>query len=152
VYDSAPFELAAEISGFFKLDAWIAIDQPDTDFRTSIYDVAPDGRVVLMASDQLRARYRKSVREENLIETKDPLRYAFDGFNFVSRRIAAGHRLRLVFGPVQSIYAQRNGNCGSVVSAASLDAARPVKVRLFHGGEMPSALIVPYGRTEDRDV
>jgi len=32
VYHSAPFEKDTEISGFFKLSAWIGIDQPDTDF------------------------------------------------------------------------------------------------------------------------
>ncbi|NJO12221.1 MAG: hypothetical protein HC872_00710, partial [Gammaproteobacteria bacterium] len=32
VYHSPPFASATEISGFFRLSAWIAIDQPDTDF------------------------------------------------------------------------------------------------------------------------
>ena len=46
VYHSAPFEQDTEMSGFFKFSAWIAIDQPDTDFRAMIYDVALDGSVV----------------------------------------------------------------------------------------------------------
>ena len=32
VYHTAPFERDTEVSGFFKLSAWLAIDQPDTDF------------------------------------------------------------------------------------------------------------------------
>ena len=43
VYHSAPFERDTEISGIFKLSAWIAIDQPDTDFSVSVYEIAPDG-------------------------------------------------------------------------------------------------------------
>ena len=38
VYDTPAFERDTEISGFFKLEAWIAIDQPDTDFGVSVYE------------------------------------------------------------------------------------------------------------------
>ena len=34
-----PFERDTEISGFFRLSAWIAIDQPDTDFAGERYEI-----------------------------------------------------------------------------------------------------------------
>jgi len=37
VYHTAPFETDTEVSGFFKLSAWIGIDQPDTDFAATLY-------------------------------------------------------------------------------------------------------------------
>ncbi len=43
VYHTAPFERDTEISGFFKLSAWLAIDQPDTDFGVNVYEIRPDG-------------------------------------------------------------------------------------------------------------
>jgi uncharacterized protein len=146
VYHTAPFEQAAEISGFFKLTAWLAIDQPDTDFAVSVYEIRPDGGSILLTTDQQRARYREDPRRAKLITTREPLRYDFDGFTFTSRRVHKGSRLRLVIGPVNSIYSQRNYNAGGDVSAESVRDARTVTVKLYHDRSHPSALIVPLGR------
>jgi uncharacterized protein len=148
VYHSAPFAADTEVSGFFKLSAWLAIDQPDTDFRATIYEVGLDGGTVLLTEDFLRARYRESIREPKLIEATEPLRYDFERFMFTSRQIKKGHRLRLVIGPLDSIHWQKNYNSGGVVSEESLKDARAVTVRLFHDEAHPSALYVPYGQPE----
>ena len=94
IYHSAPFERDVEVSGFFKLTAWIAIDQPDTDFRATVYEIDPDGGSILLATDSIRARYREGLRESRLIQTKQPLRYDFESFTFVARRLRQGARLR----------------------------------------------------------
>ena len=112
VYHSAPFDADLEISGFFKLSAWIAIDQPDTDFRAAVYEIDPDGRALLMTDDRLRARYRDNARKPRLLRSTQPLRYDFEGFLFTSRLIEQRHRLRLVIGPINSIYSQKNFNSG----------------------------------------
>jgi uncharacterized protein len=151
IYHSAPFERDREISGFFKLQVWLAIDQPDTDFRASVYEIGLDGRAIQLTTDWLRARYRESLREERLIGTTEPLRYDFERFMFVSRQVKAGHRLRLVVGPINSIYVQKNYNSGGVVSDESMRDARPVTVRLFHDEAHPSALHVPLGQPETDD-
>jgi putative CocE/NonD family hydrolase len=148
IYHSAPFDIDTEISGFFKLSAWISIDQPDTDFRAAIYEIDLAGASILLTMDLIRARYRESLREETVIRTKEPLRYDFDRFMFVSRRIKKGDRLRLVIGPVNSLYYQKNYNSGGVVSDESMKDARPVTVKLFHDRSHPTALYVPYGRVE----
>jgi len=146
VYHSSPCERDTEISGFFKLRAWLSIDQPDTDFEANVYEVGLDGKSVWLSSDRIRARYRESLREANLIQTTDPLLYDFDRFTFISRVLKQGSRLRLVIGPVNSIHAQRNFNSGGVVAKESIQDARPVEVKLFHGREHPSVLHVPIGR------
>lgn len=143
VYHTAPFEKATEVSGYFKFSAWLAIDQPDTDFSVSVYEIAPDGTSILLTNDILRARYRESLRQPKLVITKAPLRYDFDRFMFVSRQIGQGSRLRLVFGPVNSIYSQRNFNSGKTVSEESMKDARPVTVSLYHDAAHPTALYVP---------
>jgi uncharacterized protein len=86
------------------------------------------------------------LREEKLIDTQEPLRYDFDQFFFVSREIKKGHRLRLVIGPVNSVYAQKNYNSGGVVSRESMKDARVVTVRLYHDDAHPSALYIPLGQ------
>ena len=145
IYHSAPFAADVQISGFFELRAWLAIDQPDTDFRASVYDVGIDGSATLMASDSIRARYRESAHTATLVATHAPLRYDFLHFTFVARQVRKGHRLRLVLGPINSIHSQKNYNSGGAVASESMRDARPVTVRLFHDADHPSALFVPIG-------
>lgn len=149
VYHSAPFAQDTEISGFFKFHAWLSIDQPDTDFRATIYEVGIDGTAIQLTTDILRARYREGLREAKLIHTHEPLRYDFEGFTFVSRLAKRGTRLRLVVGPINSIYSQRNYNIGGVVAEESRRDARPVTVRLLHDNLRASALHVPLGHPSD---
>jgi hypothetical protein len=148
IYHGAPFEADAEISGFFRFTVWLSIDQPDTDLRVSVYNIDLDGGSILLSEDWMRARYRESLRQEKLIETTAPLRYEFERFTFVSRQIKKGHRLRLVIGPINSIYSQKNYNSGGVVAGECMRDARPVTVLLYHDREYPSALYVPYGAPE----
>lgn len=148
VYHSAPFEKDTEVSGFFRLSAWIAIDTPDTDFRAAVYEIDGTGRSILLTDDIKRARFRESPRQAKLVTTRAPQRYDFDSFMFVSRRIAKGSRLRLVVGPLNSIWTQKNYNSGGDVSAETMADARAVTVTLHHDRTRPSALYVPIGQPE----
>jgi uncharacterized protein len=150
VYHSEPFALDTEITGFFKLSLWLSIDQADTDFRALVYEVAIDGSALQLSSDWLRARHRQNFRAERLIDTQAPLRYDFEHFTFISRRICKGYRLRLVIGPINSLYSQKNYNSGGVVSRESMRDARAVTVRLLHDATHPSALYVPLGQPDTR--
>lgn len=152
IYHTAPFEQATQISGFFRLSAWIAIDQPDTDFRVQIAEVAADGTCVLLTTAIMRARDRKSLRSPELIDTEAALLYEFKHFNFVSREVKRGSRLRLTIGPVNSIHSQRNFNSGRSSVEETIRDARAVTVTLFHDRAKPSALFVPIARAEAADV
>jgi putative CocE/NonD family hydrolase len=146
VYHTAPFDQDTEVSGFFKLSAWISIDQPDTDFEVRVYEIAADGSSVALSNDGMRARYRQGMREPSLIRSKAPLQYDFDHFTFVSRLIRKNSRLRLVIAPVNSIYGEKNYNSGGVVAEETLASARPVTVTLYHDRAHPSVLVVPIGQ------
>ena len=148
IYHTAPFVKDTEVSGFFKFSAWIAIDQPDTDFSVNVYEIRQDGTSILLSSDLMRARYRLNPREPKLIGTREPLRYDFQRFTFVSREITKGSRLRLILAPVNSIYSQRNYNSDGVAAEESMQDARPVTVTLFHDRSHPSALFVPIGQPD----
>ncbi len=145
VYHSAPFAADTEVSGFFRLSAWISIDQPDTDFGITVYEIDGNGRSLLLTFDCMRARYRESLREENLVRTTKPLRYDFHRFTFVSRLVRQGSRLRLVIGPLDSIHFQKNYNSGGIVHEETVMDARPVMVKVFHDAMHPSALTIPLG-------
>jgi hypothetical protein len=148
VYHTPAFAKPTEVSGFFKLSAYIAIDQPDTDFAASVYEIDQSGHSVLLTTDVLRARYRESLRTPKLVATKAPQLYDFDHFTFVSRQLAAGSRLRLVIAPINSISSERNYNSGKPVAEETMADARPVTVSLVHDKAHPSALYVPIGQPE----
>jgi putative CocE/NonD family hydrolase len=149
VYHSAPFDADTEISGFFRLSAWLAIDQPDTDFQVNVYEVRADGSSVLLTTDIMRARYRENPREPKLIATRAPLRYDFERFTFVSRQVAKASRLRLVVAPINSMYVEKNYNTGGTVAEESVKDARVVTVKLYHDKSHPSALYVPLGQRQN---
>jgi uncharacterized protein len=149
IYHTAPFDKDIEVSGFFKLSAWIALDQPDTDLQVRVYEIAADGSSVALSTDLMRARYRESPRDPKLIRTRAPLRYDFEHFTFVSRQIRKNNRLRLVITPINSIYSEKNYNSDAVVANETLHDARPVTVTLVHDHAHPSALFVPVGQPHE---
>jgi putative CocE/NonD family hydrolase len=145
VYHSRPFESDTEISGFFRLLMWIAIDQPDTDFLARIFEILPDGSSVALSSDLMRARYRKSLREPQLVTKGDVLQYDFKRFTFISRLLRKGSRLRLVFGPVNAIGFDKNYNSGGAVADETFEDAHAVNVTVYNDALHQSALYVPVG-------
>jgi putative CocE/NonD family hydrolase len=146
VYHSAGFERDTEITGWVRLTAWMALDVPDTDFLVSLAEVLPDGKVIQLTQDMLRARYRESLRQERLITPGKIEVYTFDGFTFFSRRIAKGSRLRLVLRCPNTIYQEKNYNSGGVVAQETAAEARTAHVKLYHDADHPSALELPVGR------
>jgi len=148
VYVSAPFEQDQELSGFFRLDAWISIDTPDTDFVVTVAEVAPNGAVTPLSSDIMRARYRKTLRSQELVTTKEPLRYDFNHFTFASRLVRKGSRLELILAAANSIQNQKNFNSGGAIADETIADSRTVTVALFHDAKRRSALYVPVARPE----
>ncbi|MCG8434579.1 MAG: CocE/NonD family hydrolase [Gammaproteobacteria bacterium] len=143
IYHSEAFDQATEVSGYIKFTAWMAMDVPDTDFMVNVYEVLPDGTSLFIAQDMLRARYRESLREAKPVTPGEITRYEFDGFYFISRKLAKGSRLRLMLTAPNSIYWQKNYNSGGVVAEESADDARPATIRLYHTPDYPSRLELP---------
>ena len=150
VYHSEPFAEDTEVSGFLKFVAYMALDVPDTDFGVTVYEIGPDGMSTLLTQDQMRARYRESLRQEKLVKPGEINRYEFNGFAFFSRRIVKGSRLRLVLNSPNSIFAQKNYNGGGVVAEESGKDARTAHVTLYHDAEHPSFLEIPIVTTNDK--
>jgi uncharacterized protein len=142
-YHTAAFEKDLDLAGFFKLSVWLSIDQPDTDFYVTVWEVQPDGSVIFLTDDLQRARYRAGDREAKLVTKGAIQRYDFSRFPFVARRIQAGSRLRVVFAPSNSMYLEKNYNSGGVVAAETGKDAHAVTVNLYHDAQHPSALFVP---------
>jgi putative CocE/NonD family hydrolase len=145
-YHTEPFTKDTEITGWVKLFAWMELDVPDTDFTVSLSEVLPQGRVIRLTQDLIRARYRHSLREGKLVTPGEVNLYTFDGFTFFSRRIAKGSRLRLIISCPNTIYMEKNYNSGGVVAEESGKDAQTAHVKLYHDTDHPSYLELPMVR------
>jgi uncharacterized protein len=143
VYHTEPFAESTEVSGYTKLVLWISMDVPDADFQATLYEILPDGKSIFLAHDRLRARYRESLREEKLIKRGEILKYEFTGFNWFSRYVAKGSRLRLVITCPNSIYLQKNYNSGKNVVDETGNDALTAHIKVYHDAKHPSYLELP---------
>jgi len=143
VYHSEPFAEATEISGYIKLTAWISMDVPDTDFVAALYEVMPDGTSIQLTAQLLRARYRDSLRQEKLVKPGEINRYDFDRFDWFSRKVSKGSRLRLLIACPNSIRVEKNYNSGGAVANESGKDARTAHITLYHEARYPSSLELP---------
>jgi putative CocE/NonD family hydrolase len=146
VYHSAPLDRDTEISGYAKLRVWLAMDVPDTDLAVNVYEIRPDGGSVLLTQAQMRARYRHSLRQAELVPLNKPESYEFANFTWFSRRLEKGSRIRLVFECPNSIQLEKNYNSGGDVASESGKDARTAHITLFHDAEHPSVLELPVVR------
>ena len=121
----------------------MAMDVPDTDFYVALYEIQPDGTSIQLTTDQMRARYRESLREAKLVKPGEINRYEFDKFLFFSRRVTKGSRLRLVLASGNSIYVQKNYNSGGDVARETAKDARTAHITVYHDAEHPSSLTLP---------
>jgi putative CocE/NonD family hydrolase len=143
VYHSEPFAKDTEITGWVKLSAWMELNVTDTDFSVCLSEVLPQGKVIKLTQDWIRARYRESLREDKLVIPGEINLYTFDEFTFFSRRIVKGSRLRLIISCPNSIYIEKNYNSGGVVAEESGKDAQTAHIILYHDKDHPSYLELP---------
>lgn len=145
IYETAPLEQAADLVGVPKATLQLTMDVPDTDIQVILHEVKADGSTVFLAEDMLRARYRKSSRQEVLATPGAEDEYVFDGFAFVARRIEAGSRIRMIVLPEgASIYAEHNRNSGGVVADETPADNRVAHVQVRLGGADGSRVELPW--------
>lgn len=109
----------------------------------SLFEIMPDGSSVLLAQDFMRARYRDSLRQEKLVKSGEINRYEFKSFNWFSRRVSEGSRLRLLLKSPNSYSLQKNYNSGGVVADESAKDARTAHITVYHDAQHPSVLELP---------
>ncbi|HTK95763.1 MAG TPA: CocE/NonD family hydrolase, partial [Terriglobales bacterium] len=146
VYHTAPFEQDTEVSGYLKLTLWLAMDVPDTDIAVNVSEVLADGSSVALTDDEVRARYRDSLTQAKLVKPGEINKYEFDSFQWMSRLVKKGSRLRLVISCPNSIYVEKNYNSGGAVENETGKDARTAHLTLYHDAQHPSALVLPIAK------
>lgn len=142
-YHTAPLKEPLTISGEIVFNAFIAIDQKDSDFSVRLEEVLKDGTTIPLTHAIKRARYNRSLRQAELITPGQINSYRIPMFALFSRQLAKGSRLRLVFSNLNTVEYQRNLNTGGPISQETIKEAKVVRVTLHHDRTYPSHLVAP---------
>lgn len=146
VFRSAPLPDGTMIRGNPRLTLWVRMDVPDADFFAALFEEKANGSVIQLSQDVLRARYREGMRVEKLVKSGEPVRLDFNDFPFNARRLAKGSRLKLAFGCIDTVYAQKNHHSGGVVADETPKLAKVAHVEVLNDTEHPAVVDVPFSR------
>jgi putative CocE/NonD family hydrolase len=112
----------------------------DTDFTAKLVDVSPDGFAQNLTEGIIRARYRDSQEQPELMNPEQPYKLTVDLWS-TSNVFRKGHRLRVEISSSNFPRFDRNLNTGE--DNASGRKPVPANNTVYHDAEHPSALILP---------
>ena len=112
VYSTPPLERDFEVTGPVSVKLWAASSAPDTDFTAKLVDVEPDGFARNLTDGIIRARYRNSKSDPELIEPGRVYEYTIDLWA-TSNLFKAGHQIRLEISSSNFPRFDRNSNTGA---------------------------------------
>jgi putative CocE/NonD family hydrolase len=140
VYTTPAFTEDTEVTGPVTLELFAASSAVDTDFAAKLVDVGPDGFARNLTEGIVRARYRESQEEPQLMNPGQVYRFAIDMWS-TSNVFLRGHALRLEVSSSDFPRFDRNLNTGEEQAGGTryVSAANSV----YHDAEHPSALVVP---------
>ena len=140
VYTSAPLEADLEVTGPLEFVLFAASSAKDTDFTAKLIDVFPSGYAMNIAEGIVRARYRNSRIEEELLVPGEIEEYRIE-LAPTSNLFRRGHRLRLDVSSSNFPRFNRNLNTGeNIATGTRMEIARQT---ILHSSEHPSRLILP---------
>ena len=140
VYTSMPVVNPIEITGPVKMILYAASSAEDTDFTAKLVDVHPDGKAYNLCDGIIRARWRNSETEPELIEPGQAYRYEIDLW-VTSNVFNAGHQIRVEISSSNFPRFDRNPNSGLPFGTdTELNVATQT---IFHGPDQASHLLLP---------
>ncbi|KAF7786480.1 hypothetical protein PRUB_a1059 [Pseudoalteromonas rubra] len=142
VFDSAELSEDLVLSGQIQARLWLSINVPDTDFHASVFEVCPENKPLLLAFAMKRARYRNGLQKPEMVTPGQPFSLNMDDFNYVSRVLSKGCKLRFVVSS-SSWYHQKHYNGESAVAYQTAKDAKVAKVTLWHDNTYVSQLRLP---------
>jgi len=141
IYTTAPLDQDIRVIGNPRLRLYVSTDCPDTDVAVRLCEVYPDGRSMLIGDGIQRLKFRK--------ETTSPAKpgevYAVDiALPVTAVTFKKAHRIRIIITSSNYPRFDCNPNNGQDRIGDNKDhKVRTAANRVYHGGEHPSALILP---------
>ncbi|HVX30003.1 MAG TPA: CocE/NonD family hydrolase [Nitrolancea sp.] len=140
VYTSAPLEQELEVVGPLKVILYASSSAPDTDFTAKLVDVHPCGMARNLNDGIIRARYRHSMSEPELLTPGEVTEFEID-LVATGNAFQPGHRIRVEIASSNFPRFDRNPNTGEVPGRSEnvVSALQTV----HHSAEYPSRIILP---------
>jgi putative CocE/NonD family hydrolase len=142
VYSTPMLEQAVEVTGPIELRLFVSSSTLDTDFTGKLVDVYPDGRAMILTEGILRARYRNSFTDPELLEPGMVYELRLNLWA-TANVFLPGHRIRLEVSSSNFPRFDRNSNTGGDIIRETADHYQPAINRIFHDAAHPSHLILP---------
>jgi putative CocE/NonD family hydrolase len=142
VYSTPVSDRTVEVTGPIELRLFVSSSAPDTDFTGKLVDVHPDGRAMILTEGILRARYRNSFTDPELMEPDTVYEIRLDLWA-TANVFLPGHRIRLEVSSSNFPRFDRNSNTGGEIASESAEEYRPAINRIFHDAVHASCLILP---------
>ena len=147
VYTSAPLKEPVEITGPIHLILYAFSSAFDTDFTAKLVDVCPDGTAWNLTDGIIRARYRNSSKNSELIEPGKVYRYDIDLW-VTSNVFLKDHCIRLEISSSNFPRFDRNPNTGHPFGKDAEVITAQQKV--YHNTEYPSYIVLPVIPTDKK--
>jgi hypothetical protein len=141
-YTTPALEHAVEVTGHVSLALFVSSSALDTDFTGKLVDVFPDGRAIFLTDGILRARYRNSLADPELLTPGQVCEVTID-LSVTSNVFRPGHRIRLEVSSSNFPRFDRNTNTGRTITEDRAEDVQVAVNRIFHGPEHPSRLVLP---------
>jgi putative CocE/NonD family hydrolase len=129
-----------EITGPLELHLYASTTARDTDFCAKVCDVYPDGSSFNVATGIIRARYRKSIFEPELVKPGEINEYIINLGN-VSQVFKKGHRIRVDTKSSNFPEWDRNMNTGN--PSGEDDTGVAAMQTIYHMSEYASYIDLP---------
>jgi putative CocE/NonD family hydrolase len=142
VYSTPVLDRPVEVTGPIELCLFVASSARDTDFTGKLVDVYPDGRAIILTEGILRARYRNSFTEPELLEPGTVYELRLNLWA-TANVFLPGHRIRLEVSSSNFPRFDRNSNTGGEIASETADQYQPAINRIFHDAAHPSRLFLP---------
>jgi uncharacterized protein len=140
VYTTPPLREAVEVTGPILVTLYAASSAVDTDFTAKLIDVHPSGFAQNLTDGIVRARYRTSTTQQELIEPGKVYAYTIDLWA-TSNVFKDGHCIRLEISSSNFPRFDRNPNTGGVLAEET--EMVPAIQTIYHHGTYPSHVTLP---------
>ncbi len=129
-----------EATGRIKARLWASSSAHDTDYTVKLTDVYPDGRSLLVLDGIIRARYRESLSDPELIPPGAVRDFEIDLWS-TSLIFNKGHRIRVAVSSSNAPRFRTNPNTGDRVD--DMSKAVVAKNTIYFDKDRPSHIILP---------
>jgi hypothetical protein len=140
VYVSEPFKEPFTFAGPVSAVLYASSSARDTDWFVSLYDVDSDGKLFGLGTGKIRARFRRSTQNPELLKKGRVYEYQLDLWQ-TGITLEAGHRLRVEVASAWFPMFSRNLNTGGHNETETNYVS--AKQTVYHSQRCPSYLLLP---------